>query len=427
MGGFNVKKKIGFLIIILLIDIPITGICMNNKFESKIDNIIKIENMNLIDPIIEWQRLFGGQGYDQAESIKCTSDGGFIISGKTYLKDNVNSDLWMIKTNRTGNIEWEKIFGGKLYDGGRSVIETSDHGFLSVGYSKSFGSGNNDIFLIKTDSIGNIVINKTIGGNYSDVGYSVIETSDSNILLTGYTSSFGIGGKDLFLIKLKPNGDIIFNKTFGGKNDEIGRAILETSDNCYIILGSTTSWGNGWVDIWVLKTDNFGNELWNKTYGNLYIDIGLSIKETVDNCFIITGNSLAGVFSNSEICLIKINENGNLIWEKLYCGDFEDVGFSVIQTEDEGYFISGYTSSFGMGCCDFYMIKTCDKGLIKWSKTIGGKYNDVCLSSCCSNDGGCVLTGSTESFGNGSYDIWMVKIKSMENSGLNQYSNIANF
>jgi hypothetical protein len=329
--------------------------------------LIKIDNNgNII-----WNRTFSESKKDYGQSIKQTSDGGFIILGMV----DWGTIPWLIKTNSIGVMEWDKKFDGEDNYYGKDVIQTSDGGFLIVGYwadntstrdTRHSKRGNSDIWLVKTSSNGTLEWNKTFGGIFYELGYSVQQTSDGGYIIVGYTRSFGAGQTDIWIIKTNEFGNMQWNKTIGGKDGDWGVKIQQTSDKGYIIAGETKSYGVSGVDIWLIKIDTNGNIQWNKTFGREFDDYVNYVQQTGDNGYIILGSSLS-YYYDSDIWLIKTDNSGNMQWNEIYVGDNPDYAGSIQQSSDGGYIIVGSTESFGSGKSDIWLIKTNQYGKIKQS------------------------------------------------------------
>ncbi len=262
---------------------------------------------------ITFQKTYGGTGDDRGYFVQQTTDGGFIITGYTSSFGAGMGDFYLIKTDINGDTLWTKTFGGTSLDGGgESVQQTAEGGYIIVGATLSFGTGNFDIYLIKTDTSGDILWTKTFGGINDDESFSVQQTNDGGYIICGNTESFGAGDYDTYLIKTDANGDSIWTKTFGGIFNDLSYSGRQTSDGGYIILGSTWGFGAGNRDIYLIKTDSLGNSLWSKTFGGTGTDTEGSIQQSTDGGYIITGfTNNFGAGGYADAYLIKTDSLGN--------------------------------------------------------------------------------------------------------------------
>ncbi|HKR04125.1 MAG TPA: T9SS type A sorting domain-containing protein [Bacteroidia bacterium] len=305
-------------------------------------------------------------------------------------------------------ITFQKTYGGTNDDRGLCVKQTTDSGFIIAGRTSSFGTAYNDVYLIKADANGDTVWTKTFGGSNYDEGYAVQQTIDGGYIIAGDTHSFGAGYWDVYLIKTDANGDTVWTKTLGSVGG-FARSVQQTVDSGYVIVGWTDSPGGGPSnsDIYVIKTDANGNVLWSKIFGGSDGEWASSVQQTADWGYIIvaTTYSFGGAGGNSQdIYFIKMDANGNLIWTKIFRRIGQDVGLSVQQTADGGYVIAGYTvNSSGGGVC---LIKTDANGDTLWTKTYEG---NGAYSVQQTTDGGYIIAGHAYGFGAGGGDIYLIK------------------
>jgi len=363
-----------------------------------------------------WERTYGSAtGADNGASVQQTADGGYIIAGTYSLVPGIY-DIYLIKTDAKGDTLWTKTYGGANQDNGTSIQQTNDGGYIITGYTFSFGAGLSDVYLIKTDANGDTLWTKTFGGTNDDLATSVRQTADKGYIITGWTKSFGTGLIDVYLIKTNVNGDTLWTKTFGGINDDGGGSVQQTTDKGYIITGWTKSFGAGSDDVYLIKTDSLGDTLWTKTFGGINNEQGGSVQQTADGGFIITGTTNSFGAGFKDVYVIKTDVNGDTLWTKTFGGIITDQGSSIQQTTDGGYIITGNTYSFGSGSNDVYLIKTNVNGDTLWTKILGGISADLGRSVQQTTDGGYIITGTTISFGAGNFDVYLIKTDSLGNS-----------
>jgi uncharacterized delta-60 repeat protein len=355
-------------------------------------------------------KAIGGKNDDRGKSLIQTSDGGYVIAGETYSFGAGGYDVYVVKLDANGNLQWTKTIGGPESDGGNSLTKTSDGGYAIAGYTSSFGAGEWDVYVVKLDANGNLQWTTTIGGKKEDIGASLIQTSDGGYAIAGFTQSFGAGKWDVYVVKLDADGNLQWTTTIGGPGNEISESLIQTSDGGYIIAGTTTSFGVGEADVYVVKLDANGNLQWTKTIGGKNTEEGFSLIQTSDGGYAIAGATQSFGAGGRDVYVVKLNANGNLQWTKTIGGKKEDVGTSLIQTSDGGYAITGYTQSFGAGEEDVYVVKLDAKGNLQWTKTIGGLASEIGYSLIQTSDGSYAIAGDTKSFGAGEADICIVKL-----------------
>jgi hypothetical protein len=363
-----------------------------------------------------WTKTFGGVYVDVGHSVQETTDGGYIITGLINGLSPGYANVWLIKTDSSGDTLWTKSYGGNLEDYARSVKQTTNGGYIIAGNTQSFGAGLNDFWLIRTDASGDTLWTKTFGGTSYEECFSIQKTMDGGYILVGETFSFSAGLGDVWLIKTNASGDTLWTKIFGNSYWDGGRSVQQTLDGGYIIVGVINSIGgaNG-GDVWLIKTDSSGDTLWTKTYGRNLEDWGNSIKQTTDGGYIIAGCIDAfGAGFTSDIWLIKTDAYGDTLWTKIFGGSNFDVANSVQQTADGGYIITGLRDSYdGVSGGYVWLLRTDASGDTLWTKTYGGSgtNQDAGHSVHQTTDGGYIITGFTESGGAGNGDVWLIKLE----------------
>jgi hypothetical protein len=347
-------------------------------------------------PPVAWTQVFGGSQDDWGNAVEATSDCGFILTGWTR-SFGTGCDVYLVKTDPAGNLTWQKNFGGDNTEWGYDVQQTTDEGYIITGYTSSYGAGRQDVYLIKTNYLGDSVWTNRFGGDLDDVGRAVIEVADGYII-AGYTRSFGVGAYDILLIKTDQFGNKLWQETYGADLAEWGFDVEQTSDGGYIIVGKTSSSGAGAYDVYLVKTNALGNMSWQKTFGGTQSDYGQSVKQTSDGGYIIAGATASLGAGSFDVYLIKTNSQGNLSWYKTFGGTGSDYGYDVEQTSDNGFIIAGKKYSYTNNSYDVYIIKTDSVGNLEWQKTVGGPQADGSYSLTLNTDGACITVGETCSF-----------------------------
>ncbi len=310
-------------------------------------------------------------------------------------------------------IKFRKVIGSTGYDYGVSAQQTLDSGYVVLGTTSSFGAGNTDIYLVKTDSMGIPTGQQTFGGINIDRGSCVRQTADSGFVISGYTNSFGAGGYDVYLIKLNKLYQVQWTKTYGGIDWDFGNCVEQTSDGGYIVCGETFSYGNGDEDYYIVKTDANGDTLWTKTYGGINQDVAKSIIETSDGLgYLVTGTSKSNGDDDGDFFSIKLDLTGDSLWSNKYGGAAADFSNDVVESMYGGYLLAGETKSIGAGNSDAILVKISPLGVTDSVKTVGGIPDDNFQSVTEDANGKVAMLGTTKSFGLGNGDFFFYTLKS---------------
>lgn len=370
---------------------------------------------------ILWSRTYGNGDADEGNCVQQTTDGGYIVCGSSRSFGVPSVDAYLIKADSLGHIMWTRCYGGTGADNTRSLQQTADGGYIASGQTDALGAGGaDDMYLIKIDSLGNITWTRTYGGTRSEAARFIGQTDDGGCILTGGTTSSGAGGEDFFLLKADSLGDTLWARTYGGGSGDAGHCVRQTSDGGYIVAGDTKSFGVGGYDVYLIKTDSLGDTLWTRTYGGSNQDGAKSVQQTSDGGYIVAGTTDSFGAGDSNVCIIKLDSFGDTLWTRVYGGSSEDVGYWIQQTSDGGYMVAGWTYSFGSGDRDAYLIKTDATGEIIWSRVYGGDSGDHAFSVQQTTDAGFIVTGGTSSF-DGSSNVWLTKLDSEGNSCVGEF------
>ena len=344
---------------------------------------------------ITWNKLLGGNGVEFVSSIQQTSDGGYIVAG--YSSSSANGDVtettngltdyWIVKLDNTGGIVWNKLIGGGDNDIAKSIRQTTDGGYIVAGYSRSSATGDvteinhgvYDYWIVKLDEAGNIIWNRLLGGNGNEEAYDILQGADATYVIAGQSTSSANGDVtgvnhggaspiDNWIVRLSETGTILWNKLLGGTGKDEARSIQQKNgDDGYIVAGYSTSSANGDVtgtnhgaafgspDYWIVKLDRFGNITWNKLMGGNNFDLAQSIKPTTGGGYIVAGYSASsangdvtasnhGVDTN-DYWIVKLDDDGNIVWNQLIGGSVDDQAYSISQTVDGGFIVAGYSFS----------------------------------------------------------------------------------
>jgi len=359
--------------------------------------------------VLTWDKTFGGSEPDMANSIIQTEDGGYAVAGYTWSKGAGRQDFWVIKLYEDGSIEWDRTFGGSEAEVIYSIIQTKDGGYAIAGKTKSIASGEK-AWVIKLNKRGNKVWDNAFAKRTDDEIFSIIQTADAGYAVCGYTGAKDWGEVDCWVIKLDETVNTVWDKIFGGIGWDETNSILQTEDGGYVVFGFVQSKNKGREDAWIAKLDENGEIVWDKAFGGSQNDEIFSGIKTADGGYAVCGYTESKGAGGYDAWIAKLDENGEIVWDKAFGGIEADVANSIIQTRDGGYALAGYTWSKGAGREDAWVIKVDENGDVVWDKTFGGSNEDVARCIIQTDDGGYAVAGYTESKGAGRYDVWVMKL-----------------
>ena len=377
---------------------------------------------------IPFQKVYGHvDGGSQGNAIILTNSGGYAIAGWYDVDGLFSAEFYLILIDAAGDTLWTKTYGESVSDfnetlngsgnEGFNLVQTADNGFMLIGERHKFTEGPSDVYAVKIDETGTLQWSRTYGGADNDYGIAVHQTADDDYVIGGFSESYGAGIRDMYLLKLDNSGDTLWTRTYGGTSIDAANDMQQTSDGGFILTGYTFSYGAGSSDIYVIKTAANGDVLWQHTYGGDLNDIGHAVIETQDGGFILCGETESFGAGNQDVYLTKVNSMGDIEWSKTYGGENFEAGKSIAQAEDGGYIIAGYTRGFGAEGEDFFLIKTDQEGEITWSKRFGGSFDETAQSVKQTQDGGYILSGQTRSFGVGNSNVYLIKTDGGGNGG----------
>lgn len=345
-----------------------------------------------------WIKNFGASSTSQERAYSATllADGSYIVAGHT------GADATLIKLDSSGNVLWQK-----KYSPGNSmeIKSTSDGGFVSVGNYLATSSSPFDIIVKKFDTNGNVLWQKTYGGSHTENAQSIEQTSDGGYIIGGHTRSVngGSGGGDAWVIKINATGDISWQKSYGDSySADYANSVIQLSDGSYIFTGRNDSTNFG-SNMWVVKLDTSGNIVWKKTYKSVSTktSIGHRILQLSDGDFIVLG------FSNGAT-LYRLNSAGDILWQRVFKEGDASGAISFVIDQDNGFILGGNTYTSGLGE-DVWIIKVNSQGNIVWQNKYGGSKNDGLTKIIKTSDAGILAVGSTESYGT-AVDMWLLKL-----------------
>lgn len=362
------------------------------------------------DPLMTWTKTFGGSSFERAYAIDQTADGGYILAGQTSSFGSGGYDYYIVKLDESGTVEWQKTFGGASAEIARDVQQTADGGYVVVGRSSSFKTGGCDVYIIKLGSDGTKAWEQVYGDSTWNDPHAVMQTSDGGYIVAGYTGDIGAGTEDVYVMKLDASGEQVWEQTYGGAGTDVANAVRQTTDLGYIVAGYTASSGAGNWDVYLLKMNSSGTVLWEKTIGGTDYDAAEAIVQTADGGYIAAGFTESSGSGGSDMYVVKLDSAGTVTWEQVYGGVNDDHLYAVQQTRDNKFVVAGFSGS--ADASDLYLAKLDTEGDKVWERSYGGTGDDHAYDIRQTEDRGFVVAGYTHpSDAAASYDDDMYVLK----------------
>jgi Secretion system C-terminal sorting domain len=369
-----------------------------------------------------FQFHYGTSSEEDGFPMKRMSNGDYLLAGSSRANSVGGKDATVYHTNSNGNLLWSKNYGGSADETVLYLAETLDHGFVACGETFS-SSANGDVFLFRSDSVGNLAWWKNYGGIRYDIAYSVLALSDGGFIMAGLSETAPVD-YDAFLIRTNANGDTLWTKTFGGPSIDHAVQLIQTTDGGFLFCGKNLSYGSGYCDNWIVKTDAFGNLQWQNIVGGGGWDEANDVIET-NSGYVICGGSNSGGAGNYDFMLMKTDLTGNLLWTKLYGGSNVEDSYCIVEVPGKGFAFSGYTETFGIGhnrgtdSANVWLLLTDYNGDTLRTMSFGGVSKEECFALDRTATNGFALSGYTASFGD-SLEPYLFTTDSLGEAGCNE-------
>lgn len=358
--------------------------------------------------IFSFQKAIGGTSDDLLNSIVIEDDFMYVL-GQSNSFGDVNGDHYLIKLDLEGNIIFEKTYGGNLAEEGIRIITTRDGNFILLGTTESHGNGNKDIHVIKIDSSGVVLWENYFGGLADDTPSDIIETNNSEFCIAATTESFGAGSRDIYLLWIDESGNLVRERTFGGSENDGSSKLIEIEDNQLMLYGYTENFGADSRDLYLIKVTSTGDSLWSKRYGGNGYEESQGFVRTSTGGYLLGGHS-SSTDPNHNMYALEIDSNGNIIWENNYGGALHDGGQALLINNEGNYVLLGRSMSFGNDSRNMYLVVTNPNGELISEQIFGGSKNDS-GQDIIEYKSFYYMVGHSNSFGSGDIDAYIVKVK----------------
>ena len=380
-----------------------------------------------------WSRNYGGDFHDIAHEVLVTEDEGYLLAGySNSFGPERRYQMWVVKTNSNGYTEWRRDIGGEYSDRAYAADNTEDGGFVLAGSTTSYGGRDNeDFYLVNIDGEGDVEWENNFGGDHDEIAYDVIQTSDGGYLIGGSTVTFGHRGRDWWIVRADEEGEEIWSRYYGGDQDEMISSVVETEEGNFVLGGSTASYGDPGFGFWSIEIDEekideekeedpeTGKEgveleeeaiVWETNVGGFLDDKVHDMVLTQDGGFAAAGETRSYTELGTNFWLIKLDSEGTEQWNESYGGEFEEVAYSLIQTREGNFMMTGYETTYGGVQEDIFVVETDEEGEELFRYDTGGERTDIAYSIVEVDEDSFAVAGKTRSFGGGGFSFYLVKL-----------------
>jgi putative intracellular protease/amidase len=354
-------------------------------------------------------RAFGGSLAEVGRDV-CAVDGGTVLVGMRYAADR-REDVLVIKLDSGGSVEWAKSIGGPGRDVGEAVCPSEDGGVFVAGYTTSAGQGAEDVLVAKLSRSGELEWVSTFGGSDYDAAFDLCTTSGGGVAVCGLTYSSGAGISDVYVVKVGSDGRAVWTRTYGGERIDRGSGIRCLADGGYIVAGGTSSFGAGNVDMYVVRLDSSGREVWAKAYGRSAYDTASCVVPLRDGGFLVTGYGDLEGTELMALTVVRLDGNGEEVWTSRFGSPRAyDYGVDAIELGSSGYLVAGASNDRDSGANDVWIHRVDDEGESTATYWFGGDGTEWPGGICLSDAGTALVVGSTSSDTRGSYDVLLLEV-----------------
>ncbi|MDJ0890497.1 MAG: hypothetical protein QNK18_04795 [Gammaproteobacteria bacterium] len=357
-----------------------------------------------------WERTFGGALEDKAHAITVTANDHIWVAGYSRSHIGFEYDAWVICLDRGGRLVWDRRFGGKRTDQIYAMAPTSSGGVVVAGYTRSQGAGGSDAWIVRLDSRGNLVWERTFGGEREDRARTVAATGDGGFVVGGFTRSGDSENADGFVLRLTADGSVLWSSVFGDAEEDGIFGIATMPAGGFVATGYTDQTGDHGYDLWVLRLNEKGGTVWTRQLGLGSFDAGAAVAATADGGAVVVGVTSEDSFTQDDAWVLRLDADGVLLWDRRLGGPKVEAAWGVVATNDGGFVVTAATSSFGAGSVDAWLLRLDADGAVNWERAYGGKAWDRPTAITMTKDGDLLMVGSTTTKGAGYEDYWVLRL-----------------